>query len=628
MGYTATVKHLPVAALLVGLALAACRAVPSASPTAEGQARRVVLVSFDGLAATHHARLLAASGYREGYGLAAFADAGLVVDRAIPVNPTLTAPSHIAMAAGATPARTGIVANRFHLPGTPITETVSGFDHPIEAATLWEVARRHGRRVGVLAWPGCNGPDPRRRADFGLDYVQQPLVPAATVDLTRADFVTTVTSGGDAPPRRASLTVTAENPRVPFQWTLAVTALDSESDGTPAYDTLLVDDDADPANGVLAQARAGTWFAVRRAVPHPDGGTALVGSWWLVRRLAPDLSAVELYRGEFNVTEAYPPAFREALDATAGFWPGPPDSAALERGLAGEGGLPPDAYLAQVRRFSEFFTAAARLAMAEQEFSLLLAYQPIIDEVQHVATLVDLRQRRYSEGLAATLARLLDDTYRLADAATAELASALDFGEDALVVVSDHGIAPVFEAVHLNEALRRAGLADATAGRDRPTVAATSQVVAVGGGGCAHLYVNAMGREPTGVVPPEAVTNVVEAAARALARLEVDGQRVVEVMARRAELAPWGLDHPNSGDLVVFMKEGFTATSEIGGSLTTPLTTLTGAHGYRNTHASMAGVWLARGAGISPRHRREAPLTEVAGFVLRLLGLPPPGTAP
>jgi hypothetical protein len=110
------------------------------------------------------------------------------------------------------------------------------------------------------------------------------------------------------------------------------------------------------------------------------------------------------------------------------------------------------------------------------------------------------------------------------------------------------------------------------------------------------------------------------------ALLEVDGEPVIETMVRREEAAALGLDHPNAGDLVVFMKPGFVATSRIGGALHEP-NPYAGQHGYRNVHPEVAGVWLARGAGVVQARRAEAPLTGVAAFVAALAGVEPPAQA-
>ncbi|MGE5234856.1 MAG: hypothetical protein ACM3O7_00735 [Acidobacteriota bacterium] len=95
---------------------------------------------------------------------------------------------------------------------------------------------------------------------------------------------------------------------------------------------------------------------------------------------------------------------------------------------------------------------------------------------------------------------------------------------------------------------------------------------------------------------------------------------------RRADLAKIGLDNPDSGDLVVFMNPGFVADSQIGGAVHEPIR-YCGQHGYLNTHADMAAIWLARGAGVPHLRRAQDSLTHVAAFVSGLLGIDPPRDA-
>ena len=599
---------------------AACHVPTATAPEKQAvTARRVVLVSFDGMAAMRHRELVARGAYADPDGLAAF-ERAYVVERAIPVNPTLTSVSHASIATGAPPSRTGIVSNVFHLPGTPITAWVSGFEATSEAETLWQAFRRQGRRVGVLCFPGHDGTTPARSADFGMAYVNASFARPASVRLAAGEFEAAASS------RRARLAVDLEGDGLEQTVTFHLTAVDAHADGVDRLDALTVDDDPDPANGVLATVGEGEWFPLTVRAPHRDGGTRLIGAWCLLQALPADLDGVRIYRGGFRATEAYPRAFREALDAGAGFWPGPPDDPALERGLDGRDGLKLADYMAQARRFSEFFTACARVALATERFDLLVGYQPIPDEVEHALLFTDPRQGRYSPELAAAGGRAIDNTFRLVDRAVGELARGLDLGRDALVVVSDHGMVPAVEAVHLNEALRRAGLAVAEEIDGRPRVAASSRMVAVSSSGCAHLVVNLAGREPGGTVPAAERDEVVRAAARALALLEVDGEPVIETMARREEAAALGLDHPNAGDLIAFMKPGFVATSRIGGALHEP-NPYAGQHGYRNVHPEVAGVWLARGAGVVQARHAEAPLTGVAAFVAALAGIEPPAQA-
>jgi len=630
--YTATMhsRRVPLAILLATAALACRASGPAPAPARQlrATARRVVLLSIDGLAATRHRHLLAQRAYREPAGLAAFESWGWVVERAIPVDPTLTAVNHATIATGAPPALTGIVSNRFHLPGTPISQPASGFDAAWAAEPLWQAFRRQGRRVGTVGYPGCDGRSAGRRTDFGQVWAGEPLAPPANVTLTASEFGA---HPGGAPPvsfapvRRASLAMVFAAGQLP-SLQLTLDAIDSADDGVAAYDALVVDTDGDAGNGVSATARVGEWFPVEIGAPHSDGGVRRVGAWCRLRELAPDLSRVGIYRGGFHATEAYPRAFRELLDREASFWPGAADDDALMRALDGEPGLSVEEYLEQARRFSRYSSACARAAVTNERFDLLLACQPIIDEAQHALTIADPRQPRYSEGLAATTARAVNETYLIADAAVADLAQAIDLTRDALVVVSDHGIAPIWEVVHANEVLRRAGLAESVERGGRAAIGDRSPMVAMASASCAHLYVNLVGREPTGVVPADRVDEVVRAAARAFSRLEAAGVPLVEEMLTRAELAAIGLDSPNAGDLVLFMAPGAAITGAIGGAEHEPAP-YAGQHGFRNHHPDMHGIWLARGAAVPRGRRSQAPLTEVASFVSHLAGVQPPRDA-
>jgi predicted AlkP superfamily phosphohydrolase/phosphomutase len=612
--------------LAVSAACVATDVPPTAPPTSRtATASRLVLISLDGLAAVRHRENLAGGVYSDADGLTAFERTGYVVERAIPVDPPLTSPSHAAIATGAFPAVTGIVANWFHVPGTPIDQGVSGFAHPWAAESLWQAFHRQGKRVGVLAYPGCDDTVPSRTADFGMVYVNRPSAPAALLTLSAGQFEpTTVPAGWSSysPPRRTTTSVVLETAGARTTVTFTLTAIDTTDDRTIDYDTLIADDDSDLGNGALGRARVGQWFPLLVHRPHPDGGTRAVGAWCLLQLMAPDLSTVNVYRGAFFSTEAYPRAFRERLDESAGFWPGPGDERAMAQARAGRAGLSISEFMEQERRFSEFFNACGRTAIATERFDLLLAYQPTVDEVEHVLLVVDPRQPAYSKSFAAIARDAITEAYRIADHAVGELARELDFGHDALVVVSDHGMAPVWETVSVNQILQQAGLAEGELTARGWGVKTTSKIVAFGSGGCLNLYVNLKGREPSGVVDPEDEARVVQSAAVALAAAQVDGEDVVEAMYLHNQLAA-------VGDLVVFLRPGFMGTATIGAA-GTPFhapAELAGQHGFANTHREMAAIWLARGTGVTKRHTATASLTGVAAFVAHLTGVQPPGEA-
>ncbi|HEV2843767.1 MAG TPA: alkaline phosphatase family protein, partial [Thermoanaerobaculia bacterium] len=174
--------------LVLLLLFAACTSAPPAPapPEVRSEApRNVVLLSLDGAGADEIQRLWRQGVLSEG-GFARFFREGQVAERLVNVNPTLTAPNHISLGTGYDAGRTGIVANTIHLPGKPLTETVSGFDHAIETETLWEAAKRQGRRVAVNTFPGADGKGERRTADWGMIYINNPDRPAQVVELDRS----------------------------------------------------------------------------------------------------------------------------------------------------------------------------------------------------------------------------------------------------------------------------------------------------------------------------------------------------------------------------------------------------------------------------------------------------------
>ena len=174
---------------------ASCRSVAPVVPTSPpppspSSPRRVVLLSLDG-AGTETLHQLYREGQLSAGGFARFFREGQVADRLVPVDPTLTATNHISLATGYPAGRTGIVGNSFHPAGSPFSETVSGFAAPIGTETLWEAARRQGKRVGVTTWPGADDTGPRRRADWGMVYVNDAD--------RRSDLVTWTAACGNRP---------------------------------------------------------------------------------------------------------------------------------------------------------------------------------------------------------------------------------------------------------------------------------------------------------------------------------------------------------------------------------------------------------------------------------------------
>ena len=139
---------------------------------------RVVLISLDG-AAPHLVQAFTRDGTLPAdRGLGLLAQRGVVAERNVTTNPSLTAVSHVAIATGSNPARNDIPGNTFHLHASPFTTNASGFGAPIggyglgadgaiqeshvpTAEPLWLRLRAAGKRVVAATWPGADGVDVR-----------------------------------------------------------------------------------------------------------------------------------------------------------------------------------------------------------------------------------------------------------------------------------------------------------------------------------------------------------------------------------------------------------------------------------------------------------------------------------
>ncbi|HKI05397.1 MAG TPA: alkaline phosphatase family protein [Thermoanaerobaculia bacterium] len=590
------------------LALCACRSSPPpAAPAAPGAApRRVVLLSLDGAGAGELHRLYEAGALTAG-GFARFFREGQVADRLVPVDPSLTAVNHISLATGYPPGQTGIVGNHFHPPDIPFPRTVSGFAAPIATETLWEAAKRQGKRVGVTTWPGADDTDPRRRADWGMIYVNDPERPARLVTLERGSWqpfqVRNIASRSPALKAQAQVGTQAFD----------LLAVDRTDDGTVNYDGIVVlqagtDGAASPPLPV------GKWADVPcRTVPAAGAQARDTGCPVKLLELDPGLASARLYFSGLYPLQAYPPGFAADLAAQGLTWPGPPDDASLSDTWAGKPGIDLATWSQQSDRFTRFFGDSLIAAVKRPDWDLMMGYVPVIDEAGHQLTLTDPRQPGFTPERRDELAAARLQVWQAVDRELARLLAALDLSTTVVAVVSDHGMMPVHTALDANAFLRDEGL---LAFDPRGNVQEQGTAAfAIGSGGALQVY-TAPGR-----------TDLVATLRTLFAGWTVGGEKPVEKIFTREEAAAVGLAHPDSGDLVLFLREGYSFQDLPDRRPSAPAHTL-GKHGYLNTHPEVQAIYMALGAGIAPGSAGTMRNPEVAGRVADWLGIGKPRPKP
>lgn len=595
------------------------------------------MISLDGASSDELHRLYAQGDLQEG-GFARFFREGAVADRMIPVNPTLTAVNHISLATGVDAGRTGIVSNWFHPAGAPLTQKSSGFVAPIGAETLWEAAQRQGKKVGVTTWPGADAKErpgetrKRRTADWGMLYVNDPDRPSDLVSLSlsewqpfTADSPFAVWSPVLAATLRSALPGTAEEPGDSYR----VLALDHTNDAKVDYDAVAV---STPAAREPIVLERGAWGSVPCTVPEKSAGggrpaqPARSASCPLkLLALDPQLGRAVFYFGAVYPLRAYPEDFAAALAREGLAWPGPPDDDRLEEAWAGQPGIDLDTWTEQGERFARFFGDSLLVALGRPKWDLLMAYLPVIDEAGHELLLADPRQEGYTGERERTFAAARLRVWKAVDRELARWLERIDLRSTTVVVVSDHGMTPVHTALDANVLLAANGYL--AAGGEGRVIPEETHVYAIGDGGICHVYVAPGSESLLPVlhqlfaewrVPPRT-----GAGATAASGEEVEP---LERVASRSELAGLGLDSPNSGDLVLFAREGFSFHgSGLKERKAARPSGVYGMHGYLNGHPDMHAIYLALGAGVKAGDASTLRSTDVAGRVAAWLGIKPPG---
>jgi hypothetical protein len=579
-------------ALFAALA-AALFVLAQCETTRPAPSARTVAISFDGLGGVRLNELLAAGAFDAG-GFEAFVARGIVAGRAVDVTPSLTPAAHIAAITGAPPSKTGIVANQFREPLSPFGTFTTGFLAPIGSETLWEAARRQGRRVAVLLYPGADATTESRSGDLGLVWPEKPVQESAFVRVAGDAWADASAPAGRSfsPARETRVPVSTPAGTV----TLRLTATDTTDDGTANYDLVAVAREDPPGAAALGAVPAHGWFAL--SVPGKGGS---ITAWCRLEELDPGLAKAELYVGAFFAVPGYPDDYRRRLEDAIGGWPGPPDYAFMR---------PPRgdfaAHEEQATRLAEYLTKAIDFTIRHERFDLLVGYEPLVDEVEHA----------FEPGPNGGSMDAVVRAFRTADRSAASILAALS-PRDSFLFFSDHGMVPLTASVNLEKYLADKGWTPVgpkgpAEGSRRVQICATS--------GIAHVYL-----DPALSGPARAdLSAQLLADLRGLGALR-DG--LVDDVVPHAGLARIGLDNPRSGDVVILLTPGNEFRR--GGPQILGSPGNRGGHGYRAAYPVLDASFGAIGPGIAPGRPETVSLLEVAARAARALGIQPPrGAAP
>jgi predicted AlkP superfamily phosphohydrolase/phosphomutase len=521
----------------------------------------------------------------------ALAEQGVSAESMLTITPSLTAAAHASLATGCYPDKTGIVANLYHNSSDSFYWYRSGFEQPLDQVEpVWVSASRAGLTSATLFFAGGSPFLPGQTADYTISYG----VRDAYSTLQELDLLPVQNPWAGPEPISFS-------PLLEGQYVIAkaaqvfVLALDSQDDGVTAYDTLLLNNQPSTSGGTTLQQ--GQW------------GTLMVdpaqqaGAYFLLQSIASAGvgARARLYQGGVYHNSATPRGLLEALNEKFGFFPQGADSYALEHGWLSE-----DEYLFMLERSALWMADVSAWFYKTYHPDLLFTWQDPFDSSGH----------SLQPGSQA-----FDRAAQAADQALARILAAIPPDQANVLVVSDHGMAPLHTVVNLNTILEDAGLL--VLDEKDYVVVEKSRAIAFASGGSAHIYVNLEGRDKDGIVSQEEYPALVEELYSLLLGLQdpESGEAVFASILRRSELGEVHLDHPNSGDLFAQANPGFDLDSHRGRRQRFEPASYFGQHGYASSLLQMQAIFIAAGTGIPSTGQVIPPMRiiDIAPTVARLL---------
>ena len=575
--------------LLLLLMLAqGCRPItPTASPdilpteipvteTAAPTRQSVVLISWDA------ARADIVYGLMESGTLPTFAsvaERGIRAEYAQTIDPSLTAAAHNSISSGSYPTRTGITSNSFHVAGDDFYWYRKGFEEPMdEAEPVWVTASRSGLTTAAVFFPGGAPSLEDQMADYTIGYgLQDAYSNQRKVSLSAAE------GWSDTPASFSDPLAGTFN--IQNVGAVHLYVIDSTDDAVQNYDTVILNkkrSGSEPAQ-TLGVAEWGSLILLDHAYAGAD---------FLIQEITSE--TVTLYHTGIEHNTASPDDLLDALNEKFGCFPAGADSYALEDGWITE-----EDFLYQLERQSVYMAEVAAWVYTTYHPDLMFTWQDPFDSAGHQFFMTDPRQLDYSPERADQYQAYYNQAAAVADRSLGIMLDAFDLENTTLLMVGDHGMAPIHSVVYVNTILEQAGLL--TLDSSNAVVLGKTKAFAIASGGAVHIYINLVGREKGGGTVTAEEYPVIQAQIIELFKNLLDpvtNDPVFQRVLAGSELAPLGLDHPNSGDVFAQAVPGYHLDAWRGNDFVFDPADFYGQHGYDSSLDEMHAIFIAAGAGV------------------------------
>ncbi|AXH99984.1 nucleotide pyrophosphatase [Sporosarcina sp. PTS2304] len=404
----------------------------------------------------------------------------------VTVTPSLTAPSHAAMATGADPAKTGIVSNSFHSTGEKVQDDQSGFSQTLGVTPIWKEARNYGKVTATVAFPDSN-PDNASAATYAV-YSGGTLADSKLHKLkfkTIKDKRVEALSNGSKKVKEAVIHLQIKN--VPSKQLYVLVTEDEE----PLMYISTTREE------IGQQVHEEDWIAVTLDLPDEES----TGFYVKIKGDIQDLDNIELFQGTI-MGSMYrgPDGFAESIASEFGFYPASDETDAFK-----DGDITREEYEQVSERFIDWVTDVSLYIKEQYAPDLLFYYYPHVDNELHNFLLLDPAQPEFTINTFNTNENYVRWAFQQADQVIGRINNSLQ-PDDHLFIVSDHGLEPIHTRLSPNKELEKAGLLVKDKNGEIDT--SKTKAYAEASGTIAHVYVNVKGREKKGIVEIEEFESV------------------------------------------------------------------------------------------------------------------------
>lgn len=635
-------------------------------------ARRLIVIGIDGGMLSLAERFMRAGKMPH---LARLAAHGVITE-SLPSIPVDTPTNWTTIMTGAEPSTHGIYSFTSHIAGEPIDQ---GQKEPYrnkqstfsKAEFLWNTLEAAGKHVAVVNYP-TGWPSTLQQGTViggltpGADVwrIAKPVVyatgyPAAIASdlpaveiawkplaLTRARGWTGAPAAGRRRPLEGELTLGGSD--APAR--LSLLLVDSSGAG---YDRMILAAGRD-ATSPLAAVERGQWSSW---IEQRFGETRGIFRLKLAH-LSPDGRQAEIYVTDIFKTRGW--AHPEGLEAeiireVGPYFEGlecPYVPADLNVRPYGPVNISASLMLEHARMQADWMIGLASHLWATRRADALILHYHYLDALNHtyLGYLYDQLPMTTAKRTAETW-ELYAESYTVIDRLIGGIVDVTANDGTLVVVTSDHAALPCWKYVAITRALAQAGLMafewDAGTGRHCVTLSRTRVVPYLDP---QHIWVNLQGREPDGIVPAAQYEAIREATIRALLAIRDPdtGEGPVELAARREDLGLMGRAQERIGDVVFFLRPGYTtwdgtleslrfhaiSPERMPQPLVTPSTEVVGHHTPYLPTATLgsfmnSAVTILAGPHVRAGYRRSTPmkLIDLAPSIAHLMGVPAPRDA-